>query len=456
MITALRSLTDLVVDNPIIMKDGVLALRRKKTLIAFAIAATAVAVISTLVWLDESHALTYSHNAGKPIGGDLFMVMLGLALVASAVVVPGLSSSSISGEREHGTLPLLTVTGLSPGRIVFGKIAANVVLALPFVALTLPPMLAGAVSAGLNPFPVLVALLALPMALVAFAAVGVFASSLTERSRTSAPGALVAAGVPAMFIVMPVFIACANTVDNRLRPEAVALALGSMALGLVVAAGGAYGAWSALAPRSAPRFKKATLLTLAVVLGLPAVSVALASVDWEFLIEGTRPLHRHDLIGPMLVASGLFSATAVLFYAAGLGRDRRAPSPALMVPAMAVLAFSSLFVAMLIVVGPGDASPNHREVAGGIAGVLQMLTAACVASAMGRFIKTAPLAAMLGGGLTLALILVPAVLDEIVVGSPPLAFLNFAYAANANLFEVVVFWSTLSLGALAVASYRRR
>lgn len=455
MITALRSLISLVVDNPIIVKDGVLALRRRKTLFAFGFAAVSVAVVSVLVWLDESRVLSYNYSAPPPVGDDLFMVMLGLALLASAVIVPGLASSSISGEREHGTLPLLTVTGLSPARIVFGKIAATVVLAVPFVALTLPPMLLGAASAGVPAPPVLVALVVLPVALVAFASVGVFASSITQRSRTSAPGALIAAGFPALFIALPAFVACGDAVGGRMRPDSVALAVGSIALGVVVAAGAAYGAWSALSPRSVPRFKKAMTLVLAIVVGLPLVSVALSCCDWEFLVGGTRTFHSDHPHIPALMTSALFSSIAVLLMSAGVARDPRAPSPALVVPLTSLLAIAALLVATMVIVDPSEFRPSSRASAGGVAALIQLFAAASLASMMGRFIKTAPLAAIIGGGITLAVVLIPAVLDEVLIGTPPLAFLNFSYIREDNVVASVVFWGLVSCVALAVASRRR-
>ncbi len=351
-------------------------------------------------------------------------------------------------------MPLLTVTGLSPARIVFGKIAATVVLAVPFVALTLPPMLLGAASAGVPAPPVLVALVVLPVALVAFASVGVFASSITQRSRTSAPGALIAAGFPALFIALPTFVACGDAVDGRMRPDSVALAVGSIALGVVVAAGAAYGAWSALSPRSVPRFKKAMTLILAIVVGLPLVSVALSCCDWEFLVGGTRTFRSDHLHIPALMTSALFSSIAVLLMSAGVARDPRAPSPALVVPLTSLLAIAAL-VATMVIVDPSDLRPSSRDSAGGVAALIQLFAAASLASMMGRFIKTAPLAAIIGGGITLAVVLIPAVLDEVLIGTPPLAFLNFSYVREDNVVASVVFWGLVSCVALAVASRRR-
>ena len=130
--SVVRDIVGLVVDNPIIRKDGLLVLRRKKTLLALGVAALGVALASVLIWLDDAAIVQW--NRDYVVGGQLFSAMLGLSGLVAGVLLPAAAASTLAGEREHGTLPLLMVTGLSPARIVVGKIVAMLVLAGPFVA----------------------------------------------------------------------------------------------------------------------------------------------------------------------------------------------------------------------------------------------------------------------------------------------------------------------------------
>jgi len=443
MSSLFHDVTALVVDNPIIRKDGLLVLRRKKTLIALGLAAAGVAMASVLIWLDETAKLQW--NPDYPVGGALFGVMLGLAFLAAGILVPAAASSTLAGEREHGTLPLLTVTGLSPARIVVGKVVAMLVLAAPFVALPLPSLAVAGVAIGVDPRVVLFALAGLVTSMVAFAAVGVYASALTERSRTAAPAALLFAAIPAVFCAVPAFGMAIDAANNHLRERELFLTLGGLIAGVVVAVAASWGAWSALAPRSAPRFKGASLLFAGIAVGMPMVAAMLGSLV---------PSPRGDVDDGLLVGAGLFSAAAVLLFSAGVGRDTRAAAPWLVVPVAVTVALGSLLWATLGVDG-NDHAMSSQDSAQAMTAFTQLVAAAAAAALAGRFIKSSLLAAAAGGGAVLAVTLIPAVLDEVISGRPPLAFLNFAYVHSGEQWLAVGFWTMVSVGCLVFARRRR-
>jgi len=445
------TLRHLLIDNPIIIKDGLLALRRRRTLIGLGFSAVAVAVVAALTWLDETSALTWAPD--RPVGDGLMLGMLGLAFLAAGVLLPATASSTLSGEREHGTLPLLTVTGLSPARIVVGKTVAMLVLAAPFVALPLPAALLGAVSAGVSLGFLAVTMTGLAMSMVAFAAVGVYASSLTARSRTSAPAALLGAAVPGIFCAIPALVLITSATEPRdAGPAELQAAVAGLLAAGTIALAALYGAWSNLANRAAGRFAPASALFLFVVVGLPLLAAGLDVVPWDALAP-TESWRRAHAEVPMIGAF-FFAAAAVMLFSAGVGRDRRAPAPWKVIPPVVLVATVGFVGALLLVVDPVDeVRTSSSEWAQVLVLWLHVVAAASIAGLAGRFIDQPLFGAGIGLAVTLILILVPAIADEFTAGTPPLAFLNFVYVEDDAFPVAVPFW--LATSTLALAFSRR-
>jgi hypothetical protein len=329
------------------------------------------------------------------------------------------------------------------------------VLVAPFVAVPLPGALVGALHAGVSLPLLAVTIGGLGVAMVAFAAVGVLASSSTARSRISAPLALLGAAVPALFSGAPALnLAIEATQRAGAASEDLQLAVSGMVAGVVVAVAALYGAWSALAPRSASRFTAASLLFLGVVVGLPLVAVGLGHVPWHVLLPTDESWRQADRALPLALGF-VFVVAAVLLYAAGVGHDRRAPSPLWLVPGAVVVMTVAYASCLWLVMDPVREAAIGDFPEGPLVFVfwLHVLAAASFAALAGRFFRHPVLAAGLGTAATLVLILIPAIADEFTVGEVPLAFLNFAYADDA-VIPAALCWGVLSLGALLLA--RRR
>lgn len=444
----------LVFDNPIIVKDGVLPLRQRRTLLGLGFAAVAVAVVAALTWLDETSARQWAPDG--PVGDGLMLGMLSLSFFAAGVLLTATASSTLSGEREHGTLPLLTVTGLSPSRIVIGKTAAMLVLAAPFVALPLPAAVFGAVSAGVSLWWLAVTLVGLAVSMVAFAAVGVYASSLTARSRTSAPAALLAAGVPALFCALPAMVLIASATQTRgVGPAELQTAVAGLVGGAVITLAALYGAWSNIASRGAGRFAPASALFGLVAVGLPLVATGLSRFPWDVFAQGRW---RQTPEEAPLFCAFFFVAAAVMLFSAGVGRDRSAPAPWKVVPSVVLLATIGYVGALLLASNPvagmqPDSALSARDEGWSLIVVLwlHLVAAASLASLASRFVGQPLLAACIGVAATLVLVLVPAIADGLTVGPTPMAFLNFVYAREEGaVTAALTFWTALSVGALAL------
>lgn len=90
-----------------------------------------------------------SDNSGR--GPLLFAAVTFLVLGLGLLVTPTLSSTSVNGDRNAGTLATLQVTLLSPAEIALGKLLAAWAASCAFLVLSVP-FLAMATAAGPTPW----------------------------------------------------------------------------------------------------------------------------------------------------------------------------------------------------------------------------------------------------------------------------------------------------------------
>jgi len=152
-------------------------------------------IVALVVWFVVVGAITLlatgalgALTGGEPSDGRgpvLFAVVTYLVLGLGLLVTPTLTSTSINGDRNAGTLATLQVTLLSPAEIVLGKVLAAWVAALAFLAASLPFFLL-ALGLGGTPVHAVFAVLGLVAAiLAAVCGVGVGFSALTARTAGS-------------------------------------------------------------------------------------------------------------------------------------------------------------------------------------------------------------------------------------------------------------------------------
>ena len=150
------------------------------------LAAWTAVVIGFAVLLRLSLAATDTtgdtRQVGPPLFGGTLLFVLGLALL----VVPALTSQSVNGDRERGTLATLQVTLLSASEIGLGKLLAAWGAALSFLVLTVPVLVWAYVEGGVPIVNVVVSLLVVALLLGVVCALSLAWSALFARSITSA------------------------------------------------------------------------------------------------------------------------------------------------------------------------------------------------------------------------------------------------------------------------------
>ena len=154
---------------------------------------------------------TYVASTRGP-GGGLDMADLGKTMFASVVLIeifvvtfitPAFTAGAISGERERKTYELLRTTLLSSRKLVFGKLASALTYVLLLVMAAVPLESLAFVLGGVVVEELALALVILLVTAFAFAALGMFFSSLARTTLAStvlvyATALLVTIGLPVL------------------------------------------------------------------------------------------------------------------------------------------------------------------------------------------------------------------------------------------------------------------
>lgn len=130
--------------NPILIKDLRQSLRGRLFRGAFLI----TLLVATLV-AATSIANVHEWNRNRA-GADLFIALTFAFVLICFLVAPVLANRSMASERESSLLDALTLSGLTPARIVFGKFQASAVLTLLILAAFLPAFAVASTLYGLQ------------------------------------------------------------------------------------------------------------------------------------------------------------------------------------------------------------------------------------------------------------------------------------------------------------------
>ena len=121
----------------------------------------------------------------SPIGPQLFGALMLFVLGLMLLISPALTSQSVNGDRERGTLATLQVTLLTPREIALGKLLAGWSVGLVALGLTVPFVVWSLIEGGVGVPRALVTLLIVALLIGVVCAVSQALSALLNRSITS-------------------------------------------------------------------------------------------------------------------------------------------------------------------------------------------------------------------------------------------------------------------------------
>ena len=115
----------------------------------------------------------------------LFPVLAVSQVLIVALIMPIMTASAISGEKERQTFDIMLTTCMSPLSIVLGKVASSVLRILFFVVAGMPIMALSFVVGGLGWDNLFYFVLTIILLSILSGSIGIFCSSLCKRSITA-------------------------------------------------------------------------------------------------------------------------------------------------------------------------------------------------------------------------------------------------------------------------------
>lgn len=183
--------------NPVTMREIRERFRRKRAVTFLTLWIVLVTGLGYLIYL---LARAWSGNAGffggispllisSSLGRIMFELVSLLLLSAMLLVVPGIASLSIIGERERLTLPLLQVSQLKPGQIVLGKLASSLAYQLLLLISVAPIMLVPILFGGVSVLDVVTAVAVIGVTSILIGSISVWVSARAKSTRGAVAGA---------------------------------------------------------------------------------------------------------------------------------------------------------------------------------------------------------------------------------------------------------------------------
>lgn len=173
--------------NPIVKKDLQVTARSMRLswgLFAYEAVLTMTFLLALAIIQQESSNI-YSNGNVYAYLIYLFPVIAVAQVCIVALIVPIITASSISGEKERQTFDIMLTTCMSPFSIVLGKVVSAVLRILFFVVAGMPIMALAFVVGGLEWINLLYFILTIILLSVLSGSIGIFCSSISRRSITA-------------------------------------------------------------------------------------------------------------------------------------------------------------------------------------------------------------------------------------------------------------------------------
>lgn len=173
--------------NPIVKKDLQVTARSMRLswgVFAYEAVLTMAFLLALAVIQQESRSI---YTTGNIYGYLIYLFpVLSVAQVCIvALIVPVITASSISGEKERQTFDIMLTTCMSPFSIVLGKVASAVLRILFFVIAGMPIMALAFVAGGLSWSYLFYFILTIILLSLLSGSIGILCSALCRRSITA-------------------------------------------------------------------------------------------------------------------------------------------------------------------------------------------------------------------------------------------------------------------------------
>lgn len=172
--------------NPIVKKDMQVAARSMRMSWGlFAYEGVLMLAFMLALTIIQAESKSYYSNNIYSYLIYLFPILAGVQAGIVALIVPILTASSISGEKERQTFDIMLTTCMSPFSIVFGKVTSAVIRILFYVAGSTPIMALAFVVGGLSWLDLFTFVLTIILLSVFSGSIGILCSAICRRAITA-------------------------------------------------------------------------------------------------------------------------------------------------------------------------------------------------------------------------------------------------------------------------------
>ncbi len=195
--------------NPIIRKEVLSSLRAGK---ATAMQAAMLLVAALLVW--QNWPADGLQDLGSQQARRIFSALAIGELAMVAMFAPAFTAASLTGERERRTLESLFATLLRPWEIAAGKMAGSLSLLVLLVLCGTPALALPMLLGGISPGQVAAATAVLLMTAVYLGMVGLFISTISQRSYRAILVTYAVLGVLCLLLALPAWPVSRNLLQD--------------------------------------------------------------------------------------------------------------------------------------------------------------------------------------------------------------------------------------------------
>jgi ABC-2 type transport system permease protein len=197
-----------LLDNPVTVKELRGRMRGRRAFVVLTLYLALMSGLIALIYLAfVAAANTVSGPETREAGKAVFATVVGVEVFLVLFIGPAFTASAISGEKERQTYDLLRTTLLSPQAIVGGKLLSALSYVLLLVLASIPVQSIAFMLGGVSPSEVLVSQLVIIVAAVAYAVVGLYASSVMRTTlaatvATYASAIFLTVGLPIIILLL--------------------------------------------------------------------------------------------------------------------------------------------------------------------------------------------------------------------------------------------------------------
>lgn len=177
-----------MMDNPVIAKEFTAQMRSKHTFILLIGYLTLISIIILFIYgiaVADGSSMSWDPEFRQGIGKVIFSTVVIMELALISFIGPGLTAGAITTEREHQTFDLLRTTLLSARSFVVGKLGSSFSFLFVLIIAALPIQGFAFLLGGVEIEEVIVSLLMLITTALAYCALGIFFSSIAQRTLTA-------------------------------------------------------------------------------------------------------------------------------------------------------------------------------------------------------------------------------------------------------------------------------